>query len=101
MGVCLKYLPSADSGQHFNAGNVPWQRVVNSRGMISKRFVSFSFFSYVWVCLDIDVGREAGGAARQADALRQEGVEVTTDAMGEMYTDLETYGWFPQELADF
>jgi len=39
-----------------------------------------------------------GGAARQAAALRSEGVHVETDSMGEMYIDLERYGWFPKRL---
>ncbi|RMJ24062.1 MGMT family [Aspergillus sp. HF37] len=80
VGVCLKYLPAPDSGQFFNAANVPWQRVVNSRGMISKR--------------------EPGGAERQAEVLRDEGVQVTADAMGELYIDFESCGWFPLELDD-
>lgn len=39
-----------------------------------------------------------GSAARQAAALRREGVHVDTDAMGEMYVDLARYGWFPDRL---
>lgn len=39
-----------------------------------------------------------GRAERQAEALAQEGVEVTTDSMGEMYVDFSRYGWFPSEL---
>lgn len=39
-----------------------------------------------------------GSAERQAEALAQEGVEVTTDSMGEMYVDFSRYGWFPSEL---
>lgn len=70
--------------------------------MISRRFVLLPFLLCCPLdCLDIDADSETGGAERQAEALRQEGVEVTTDAMGEMYTDFEVYGWFPQELADF
>lgn len=42
VGVCLKHLPSGtdtSTGEphHFNNENVPWQRVVNSKGMISHR----------------------------------------------------------------
>ncbi|OJJ06686.1 hypothetical protein ASPVEDRAFT_46042 [Aspergillus versicolor CBS 583.65] len=37
VGICLKHLPSPESGEYFNGGNVPWQRVVNSKGMISHR----------------------------------------------------------------
>lgn len=36
VGVCLKHLPN-DAGARFNHGNVPWQRVINSKGMISPR----------------------------------------------------------------
>ncbi|KAJ5151637.1 hypothetical protein N7492_009932 [Penicillium capsulatum] len=78
VGVCLKALPAADSGLHFNSGSVPWQRVINSKGMISHR--------------------GPGSAERQAEALRLEGVEVTSDSMGEMYVDFSRYGWFPKHL---
>ncbi|KAJ5691866.1 hypothetical protein N7462_001289 [Penicillium macrosclerotiorum] len=78
VGVCLKSLPDADSGLHFNSATVPWQRVINSKGMISHR--------------------GPGSAERQAEALREEGVEVTTDSMGEMYIDFSRYGWFPKQL---
>ncbi|KAJ5583204.1 Winged helix-turn-helix transcription repressor DNA-binding [Penicillium sp. DV-2018c] len=78
VGVCLKSLPSPESGAHFNADTVPWQRVINSKGMISHR--------------------GPGSAERQAEALAQEGVEVTTDSMGEMYIDFSRYGWFPSQL---
>ncbi|KAG0159639.1 hypothetical protein PDIDSM_7162 [Penicillium digitatum] len=64
VGVCLKVLASPESGSHFNSNTVPWQRVINSKGMISHR--------------------GPGSAERQAEALAQEGVEVTTDSMGEM-----------------
>lgn len=39
-----------------------------------------------------------GSAQRQADVLQSEGVEVTTDSMGEMYVSLAQYGWFPSHL---
>ncbi|KAJ5384239.1 Winged helix-turn-helix transcription repressor DNA-binding [Penicillium concentricum] len=78
VGVCLKVLASPESGSHFNSNTVPWQRVINSKGMISHR--------------------GPGSAERQAEALAQEGVEVTTDSMGEMYVDFSRYGWFPGEL---
>ncbi|KGO77423.1 Winged helix-turn-helix transcription repressor DNA-binding [Penicillium italicum] len=79
VGVCLKVLASPESGSHFNSDTVPWQRVINSKGMISHR-------------------SGPGGAERQAEALAQEGVEVTTDSMGEMYVNFSQYGWFPSEL---
>lgn len=43
-------------------------------------------------------GRGPGSAARQADALRHEGVEVSRDAMGDYYIDMHRYGWFPSRL---
>lgn len=46
-----------------------------------------------------DVDRSGPGSAqRQAEALQSEGVEVTTDSMGEMYVSLAQYGWFPKHL---
>ena len=39
-----------------------------------------------------------GSAERQAEVLRNEGVEVKRDAMGEFYVDFSTFGWFPGEL---
>lgn len=39
VGVCLKVLPSPESGSYFNSNTVPWQRVINSKGMISHRCV--------------------------------------------------------------
>lgn len=39
VGVCLKSLPNAETGSHFHSGNVPWQRVINAKGMISHRYV--------------------------------------------------------------
>ncbi|KAL2832552.1 6-O-methylguanine DNA methyltransferase [Aspergillus cavernicola] len=78
VGICLKHLPAEESGNYFHSGNVPWQRVVNSKGMISHR--------------------GPGSAERQAEVLREEGVEVQTDSMGEFYVDFTRDGWFPQEL---
>lgn len=39
VGTCLKHLPSAedDPTRTFHSGNVPWQRVINSKGIISPR----------------------------------------------------------------
>ncbi|PKS05603.1 hypothetical protein jhhlp_008121 [Lomentospora prolificans] len=78
VGVCLKHLPT-NSDLEFNSATVPWQRVINSKGTISPR-------SY------------PSGARSQAEALRSEGVEVTTSALGEHCVDLSKYGWFPAEL---
>lgn len=66
--------------QAFHQDNVPWQRVVNFKGCISPR------------------GGNGDGAARQAEALRGEGVEVHRNSMGEYFVDLREYGWFPDEL---
>ncbi|KAI9372310.1 hypothetical protein BJX61DRAFT_507697, partial [Aspergillus egyptiacus] len=41
---------------------------------------------------------EPGSAERQAEALRDEGVEVESDSMGDFYVDFGRYGWFPAEL---
>ncbi|OJJ76973.1 hypothetical protein ASPBRDRAFT_111822 [Aspergillus brasiliensis CBS 101740] len=78
VGISLKHLPAAESDSFFHSGNVPWQRVINSRGMISHR--------------------EPGSAERQAEVLRGEGVEVEEDSMGEWYVDFGRYGWFPDVL---
>ncbi len=89
VGVCLKHLPDEADAEpggllaRFHGGNVPWQRVLNAKGVISPR------------------GQEAGGAGgrnRQAEALRAEGVEVTADAMGQLSVDLARFGWFPRQL---
>src|SRR5204863_9094261 len=36
VGVCLKHLP-ANLASMFNSSTVPWQRVINSKGIISPR----------------------------------------------------------------
>ncbi|KAK4213586.1 hypothetical protein QBC37DRAFT_422686 [Rhypophila decipiens] len=78
VGICLKHLPS-DTGARFNHDNVPWQRVINSKGIISPRSVP-------------------AATLNQATALQAEGVTVTTSAMGELMVDLREYGWFPRSL---
>ncbi|KAK4059892.1 hypothetical protein Trihar35433_10436 [Trichoderma harzianum] len=80
VGVCMKHLPH-DEDAAFNSSNVPWQRVINSKGAVSPR-------------------SQPSGAANQAVELQREGVEVTRTAMGEYTVDLEVYGWFPEELAE-
>lgn len=42
--------------------------------------------------------RGASGAARQAVALRAEGVEVGRGSLGEYTIDFASYGWFPEVL---
>ncbi|EXJ80849.1 methylated-DNA-protein-cysteine methyltransferase like protein [Capronia epimyces CBS 606.96] len=85
VGVCLKHLPAFDPANpdrfFFHDQNVPWQRVVNSKGGISPR------------------GDDGAAANRQAERLRAEGVEVN-NARGieEMSIDFGKYGWFPQQL---
>ncbi|KAK3315462.1 6-O-methylguanine DNA methyltransferase [Apodospora peruviana] len=81
VGVVLKHLPS-DLSQRFNHATVPWQRVINSQGIISPRSAQ----------------EQPSGAANQAAALQAEGVTVTTSAMGELCVDLKEYGWFPRVL---
>ncbi|KAF4966423.1 hypothetical protein FZEAL_10661 [Fusarium zealandicum] len=78
VGVCLKHLPS-DVSQRFNHDNVPWQRVINSKGMISPR-------------------SQPEGSRTQAAALQAEGVQVTSNAMGELSVDFSEFGWFPEAL---
>ncbi|KAK3050150.1 Alkyltransferase-like protein 1 [Extremus antarcticus] len=80
VGLCLKHLPDSSDqpDSRYNGDNVPWQRVINSKGVISNR--------------------GAGGAARQETALEAEGVEVGRGALGERTVDFGTYGWFPDRL---
>ncbi|KAF7561068.1 hypothetical protein G7046_g3082 [Stylonectria norvegica] len=78
VGVCLKHLP-ADDSQPFHNGNVPWQRVINAKGVISPR-------------------SQPSGTRAQAAALEAEGVDVQTSALGELSVDFAEYGWFPRVL---
>ncbi|KAK9437207.1 Alkyltransferase-like protein 1 [Metarhizium brunneum] len=78
VGMCMKHL-SSDASHRFNNANVPWQRVINSKGVISPR-------------------SQPDGAQNQAAALRDEGVHVTRGAMGEFMVDFGEYGWFPRVL---
>jgi methylated-DNA-protein-cysteine methyltransferase-like protein len=41
---------------------------------------------------------QPSGSQNQAAALRAEGVEVSTGALGELMVDFKEYGWFPDEL---
>jgi len=122
VGICLKHL-SQDPGQRHHSGNVPWQRVINSKGIISPRCVrvAYSFISKNLIfsslesgilhgtklCYTLNINAEANetcyrsqpsGARNQAVALRAEGVTVTTDALGELSVDFAKYGWFPKVL---
>ncbi|KAK4033709.1 6-O-methylguanine DNA methyltransferase [Parachaetomium inaequale] len=78
VGVCLKHLPS-DPSARFHHGNVPWQRVISAKGVISPR-------------------AQLSGARNQAAALEGEAVTVTTGALGELMVDLGEFGWFPSVL---
>ncbi|KAK5128432.1 hypothetical protein LTR85_003100 [Meristemomyces frigidus] len=80
VGICLKHLPSPTDqpDARYNGDNVPWQRIISAKGVISPR--------------------GAGGAARQEAALAQEGVQVGRGSLGERTVDLAMYGWFPNRL---
>ncbi|KAK3320505.1 6-O-methylguanine DNA methyltransferase [Cercophora scortea] len=78
VGVCLKHLPS-DPDARFNHTNVPWQRVINAKGIISPR-------------------SQPSGSLNQAAELEAEGVTVTTGALGELMVDFAEFGWFPNIL---
>ncbi|KAK4102467.1 DNA binding methylated-DNA--cysteine S-methyltransferase [Parathielavia hyrcaniae] len=79
VGVCLKHLPAADPSARFHHDNVPWQRVINAKGVISPR-------------------SQPSGARNQAAALQAEGVTVTSGALGELMVDFGEFGWFPRVL---
>ncbi|KAK2779889.1 hypothetical protein FQN53_001247 [Emmonsiellopsis sp. PD_33] len=72
-------IDSDGTDHYYHSDNVPWQRVVNAKGMISHR--------------------GPGSAARQALVLEEEGVAVQADSMGEYSIDLGRYGWYPERLA--
>jgi methylated-DNA-protein-cysteine methyltransferase related protein len=85
VGVCLKHLPNYDEANpeqfYHHSRNVPWQRVINSKGGISAR------------------GDGGLAANRQVQSLRDEGVEVTEGrGIEEAHVDLGQYGWFPARL---
>ncbi|KAK3343595.1 6-O-methylguanine DNA methyltransferase [Lasiosphaeria hispida] len=78
VGLCLKHLPT-DTSSRFHHANVPWQRVINAKGVISPR-------------------SQPSGSLNQAAALEAEGVTVTTGALGELSVDFAEFGWFPRIL---
>ena len=85
VGVCLKHLPKYDASRPdeygFHSQNVPWWRVINSKGGISAR------------------GDEGLAADRQATRLRAEGVEVSEGrGIEEQHVDFGRFGWFPSRL---
>ncbi|WWD02409.1 hypothetical protein V865_000448 [Kwoniella europaea PYCC6329] len=73
VGNALKALPPNT--------DIPWQRVINSKGLISPR---------------ADLGL---GVARQKDRLENEGIQVDTlVGNGGEKVDLRLFGWFPESL---
>ncbi|KAL1411306.1 Alkyltransferase-like protein 1 [Vanrija albida] len=75
VGQALRMLPAGS--------DIPWQRVLNAKGLISPR------------------GDEGLGVQRQRDALEAEGVVVETLSGGQgERVDLRRYGWFPDRRAD-
>ncbi|KAM0275136.1 hypothetical protein ACHAQH_007510 [Verticillium albo-atrum] len=81
VGTALRHLPTSPD-LPFHSANVPWQRVISARGLISPR----------------GGGDGGDGTAAQAEALRAEGVDVQRRGLGEMCVDLDSYGWFPEDL---
>ncbi|KAK3904107.1 hypothetical protein C8A05DRAFT_13980 [Staphylotrichum tortipilum] len=81
VGVCLKHLPDSTTTPtpRFHHTNVPWQRVINAKGIVSPR-------------------SQPSGAHNQAAALEAEGVTVTTGPLGELMVDFGEFGWFPAVL---
>ncbi|KAK4238835.1 hypothetical protein C8A03DRAFT_33159 [Achaetomium macrosporum] len=79
VGICLKQLGSSQDNARYNSENVPWQRVISAKGVISPR-------------------SEPSGAANQAVALGHDGVTVTIGPLGERMVDFAEYGWFPRIL---
>ena len=87
IGICLKHLPGYIDNEpdkfEYHSRNVPWQRVVNSKGGISPR------------------GDGGLAANRQVERLRSEGVEVEEGrGASESTVDFSRFGWFPDELPD-
>lgn len=56
------------------------------------------FMFFVCAEMKLYIYRGPGGAARQAAALRGEGVTVETGSLGELSVDLGRFGWFPDML---
>ncbi len=96
VGICLKHLPAASTGQHFHHDNVPWQRVINAKGIISVRCVIPTFLNIS--AMPEHSHRGPGGAGRQAAVLSSEGVTVGTGHLGELTVDFGIFGWFPISL---
>lgn len=70
VGICLKHLPTFNPGStehYFHDDNVPWQRVINAKGVISprsvdsfcSRFDARGFVNYFcvlrWICISTEV----------------------------------------------
>ena len=72
VGFALKNIPD------YNPEHIPWQRVVNSRGMIS-------------------IENLEAPKSLQAELLKKEGVKVTQDKLGNYWIDLTKYLWCPEK----
>lgn len=91
----MKHL-SSDPEHRYHNQNVPWQRVINAKGIISPRCASPASRP---LFLETNSFRsQPSGAQNQAEALRAEGVTVTENAMGELSVDFKDFGWFPEDL---
>lgn len=98
VGVCLKHL-THDPDARFNNTNVPWQRVINAKGIISPRYIlHYSNSRLCHIHVLILSRSQPTGTRNQAAALRAEGVTVETGALGELIVDFAKYGWFPDIL---
>ncbi|KAG9778181.1 DNA binding methylated-DNA--cysteine S-methyltransferase, partial [Aureobasidium melanogenum] len=97
VGVSLKALLSATAqpDAHYNNANVPWQRVINSKGAISPRSI---MFLQMHEEQHLTMTRGVNGARQQATAIEAEGVQVTRGSLGEYLIDFSIYGWFPDRL---
>lgn len=100
----MKHL-SQDPESRYNNSTVPWQRVINAKGIISPRYahldtvLDFSWTSRrMWIQLTSFFRSQPSGAQNQATALEAEGVTVTTGPLGELMVDFAEYGWFPRVL---
>ncbi|KAI9820355.1 MAG: hypothetical protein M1827_005977 [Pycnora praestabilis] len=88
----------------FHGNSVPWQRVINSKGIISPRYDHFilllnkAFWRVPIKAHTRVTQRGPSGASRQAAALREEGVQVGRGNLGELTVDFGIYGWFPSML---
>ncbi|VEU19332.1 DEKNAAC100807 [Brettanomyces naardenensis] len=86
MDYYLQFLNDEDDRALFDPSSIPWWRVINSEGGISKR-------------------ETPEAVRRQVERLRQEGVEVETQdwtrqssapsSWTPYHVNFQSYGWFP------